>query len=78
MDKSRAEPTIFFIEKISFSLKLFSGHFCGQSFIKTVRGPCMVKLKLFDLATDRGCLDVHVEEKWRLLPLLNFIHDTMV
>ena len=39
MDKSRVEPTIFFIEKISFSLKLFSGHFNGQSFIKTVRGP---------------------------------------
>ena len=33
------EPTIFFIEKILFSLKLFSGHFYGQSFIKTVRGP---------------------------------------
>ena len=32
---------IFFIEKISFSLKLFSGHFYGQSFIKTVRGPFM-------------------------------------
>ena len=29
----------FFIEKISSSLKLFSGHFFGQSFIKTVRGP---------------------------------------
>ena len=39
MDKSRVEPTIFFIEKISFSLKLFSGHFYGQSFIKTVQGP---------------------------------------
>ena len=39
MDKSRVEPTIIFIEKISFSLKLFSGHFYGQSFIKTVRGP---------------------------------------
>ena len=39
MDKSRVEPTIFFIEKISFSLKLFSGHFYGKSFIKTVRGP---------------------------------------
>ena len=39
VDKSRVEPTIFFIEKISFSLKLFSGHFYGQSFIKTVRGP---------------------------------------
>ena len=38
VDKSRVEPTIFFIEKI-FSLKLFSGHFYGQSFIKTVRGP---------------------------------------
>ena len=39
VDKSRIEPTTFFIEKISFSLKLFSGHFYGQSFIKTVRGP---------------------------------------
>ena len=39
VDKSRVEPTIFFIEKISFTLKLFSGHFYGQSFIKTVRGP---------------------------------------
>ena len=39
VDKSRVEPTVFFIEKISFSLKLFSGHFYGQSFIKTVRGP---------------------------------------
>ena len=36
VDKSRVEPTIFFIEKISFSLKLFSGHFYRQSFIKTV------------------------------------------
>ena len=39
VDKSSVEPTIFFIEKILFSLKLFSGHFYGQSFIKTVRGP---------------------------------------
>ena len=39
VDKSRVEPTIFFIEKISFSLKVFSGYFYGQSFIKTVRGP---------------------------------------
>ena len=45
MDKSSVEPTIFFIEKISFSLKLFSGHFYGQSFIKTVRGP-LTKLRL--------------------------------
>ena len=39
VDKSKIEPTIFLIEKISFSFKLFSGHFYGQSFIKTVRGP---------------------------------------
>ena len=38
-DNSSVEPTIFFMEKISFSLKLFSGHIYGQSFIKTVRGP---------------------------------------
>ena len=30
MDKSRVEPTIFFIEKILFSIKLFSGHFMGN------------------------------------------------
>ena len=42
MDNSRVKATIFFIEKISFSLKLFSGHFYGQSFIKTVRGPLML------------------------------------
>ena len=42
VDKSRVESSIFFIEKISFSLKLFSGHFYGQSFIKTVRGPLKV------------------------------------
>ena len=39
MDNARVEPSLFFIEKTSFSLKLFSGHFYGQSFIKTVRGP---------------------------------------
>ena len=38
-DNSRVEPTIFLKEKLSFSVKLFSGHFYGQSFIKTVRGP---------------------------------------
>ena len=43
VDKSRVEPTIFFIEKISFYLKLFSGHFYGQSLIKTVRGPLNLK-----------------------------------
>ena len=37
-NKSRVEPTIFFIEKISFSFKFFSCHFYEQSFIKTVRG----------------------------------------
>ena len=42
MDKSRIESTIFFKEKISFSLKLFSDHFYGQFFIKTIRGPWMV------------------------------------
>ena len=38
-DNYRVQPTICFIEKISFSLKLFSGHFFGQTFIKTIRGP---------------------------------------
>ena len=39
VDKLRDEPTFFFMEKISFAFKLFSGHFHGQSFIKTIRGP---------------------------------------
>ena len=47
-DKSRVESTIFSIEKISFSLKLFSGNFYGQSFIKTVRGPWYKSYVLFD------------------------------
>ena len=38
-DNSNVEPSIFFMEKISYSLKLFSGHFYGQFFIKTVQGP---------------------------------------
>ena len=38
-DNSRVEPTILFMKRLSFSMKLFSGHFYGQSFIKTVRGP---------------------------------------
>ena len=35
-NNSRGESTIFLMEKLSFSLKLFSGHLYGQSFIKTV------------------------------------------
>ena len=40
------KPTIFFIENISFSLKLFSGHLYGQSFIKTVSYETAPKVKL--------------------------------
>ena len=36
---SRAEPTTFATESISFSLKFLSGQIYGQSFIKTVQGP---------------------------------------
>ena len=46
MDKSRVELTFFLIEKISFSMKLFSGHFYGQSCIKTVRGPYLIQFYL--------------------------------
>ena len=38
-DNLRAEPVIFSMEKIKFSLKLLSDHFYGQSFIKTVGSP---------------------------------------
>ena len=37
-DNSIVEPTIF-DGKLSFSLKHFSGHYYGQSFIKIVRDP---------------------------------------
>ena len=50
-DNSRVESTSFLMEKLLFSLKLFSGHFYGQSFIETVRGP-------FDLVNTYFCLDV--------------------
>ena len=43
VDNSRVEPTIILMEKLSFSLKLFSGYFYGQSFIKTVRGPWLLQ-----------------------------------
>ena len=43
-------PTIFLIEKLSFPLKLLSGFFYGQSFIKTVRGPLTkLNIKLFHI-----------------------------
>ena len=38
-DNSRTEPTTLFPKNISLSLKVLAGHFYGQSFIKTVRGP---------------------------------------
>ena len=43
-DNSRVKPIIFFMKKISFSLKLLTGLFYGQSFIKTVLGPSMFGL----------------------------------
>ena len=62
MDKSRVEPTFFFIEKISFSLKLFSGHFYGQSFINTVRGPFLYRhFKQTDHST--GSISIQPVEK---------------
>ena len=50
MDKSSVEPTFFLIEKISFSLKLFSGHFYWQSFIKTVRSPSYIEKNTITLS----------------------------
>ena len=35
VDDWKVEPTIPFVENFPFSLKLFSSHFYGQSFIKT-------------------------------------------
>ena len=65
MDKSRVEPSIFFIEKIKFSLKLCSAHFYGQSFIKTVRGP---------LSTHVFAIIIKSQEKIKLVKwsFLNF------
>ena len=47
-------PTIFLIEKLSISLKLLSGFFYGQSFIKTVRGPLI--LCLYNIDTLNICM----------------------
>ena len=49
-DNSRVEPTIVLMETLSFSLKLFSGHFYGQSFIKTVRGPLLNYLPTYPVS----------------------------
>ena len=38
-DNSRAEATIIAMKNISYILKLLSGHFYGQPFIKTFLGP---------------------------------------
>ena len=48
----RVEITIFFMEKILFSLKLFFNHFYGQSFIKTVRGPLTKTGRIFATFTE--------------------------
>ena len=47
-DNSCVEPAIFLMEKLSFSMKLFSGHFYGHSFIKTVRGPLGIQRNRVD------------------------------
>ena len=44
-DNSMAEPNILSIGKYHF-LKIFSGHFYGQFFIKTVRGPFRYSLRI--------------------------------
>ena len=44
-DNSRAEPTIFTTEYISFYLKLLSGQCYTQSFIKTIRVPLSIQLE---------------------------------
>ena len=66
MDKSRVEPTLFFIEKISFSLKLFSGHFYGQSFIKTVRSPFGIRHREEQISEIILNLDQWVRRRCRL------------
>ena len=77
MDKSRVEPTILFIEKISFSLKLFFGHFYGQSFIKTVRGPLLTHmLILLGLAKLFVPFSVHLDYKcYYLHEYVLFLHN---
>ena len=61
MDKSRVETSIFSTEKIKFSLKLFSAHFYGHSFIKTVRGPLI--LFLYNVDTLNICMKEFGSEK---------------
>ena len=56
MDKSRIEPTIFFIENISFSLKLFSGHFMGNPSLRLSEVLCSRVTGFLILIGSLGCL----------------------
>ena len=47
--------------KLSFSLKLFSGHFYGQFFIKTVRRPLVVRYENYLISI----IFMNIKEKFR-------------
>ena len=55
---SRAEPTTFSIEKISFSLKLLSGHIYGQSCINPLERNNQIWIYMFNVAKIKRKLSV--------------------
>ena len=60
-DNLRVEPTIFLMEKLSFSLKLFSRNFYGQSLIKTVRGPYVFACRALAASI---CVGIVIPSTW--------------
>ena len=56
----------FLMEKISFYLKLVSGHFYGQSFMKTVRGPYRVDLLTRKYELVRSLFEVYEKNLWKV------------
>ena len=70
MDKSRVEPTIFFIEKNIIFFETFLWSFYGQSFIKTVRGPYVYFHAYLTGSPNKQAYRVSIQEVFKSLFLL--------
>ena len=73
-DNSRVEPTIFLMEKLSFSFKLLSGDFYGQSFIKTVRGPSDVRVFLNEKEVENLDVAARLADDYSLTHKTSFVN----
>ena len=54
MDNSKTEPTIFFMEKISVSVRLLSGHFY-EDYLGSLKGDTVNKRKSLANGSSNGC-----------------------